>query len=527
MEPPANLLRFALSITLAAAAPAQTGFDTRLAAIMARPDYRHSRFGIAIYQTNGGGPLYRLNAGQLFVPGSTTKLLTEGVALKLIGPDYRFHTPIYRTGALAPEGVLLGDLVVVASGDLDLSGRILPDGTLAFVNVDHSYSGTPGSAALPGDPIAPLRQMARQVAGHGVKRVTGRVIVDAGLFPEGERELGTGAVISPIVINDNCVDITIAAGQREGDAAVAHLSPETTYIQVTDRVRTVAAGSQPQIRVTSDVRNPDGSRRLAIEGAIPAGHAPFFHAYKVPEPAVFASFLFRETLADAGVTVASAESGEPLVDGQTLAAWYKPENLVAEHVSPPFAEDARITLKVSQNLHASTTPYLVGAIAGGKHADALVEGFRLERQLLEKDGLDLSGAVQADGAGGSALFTPDFMCQFLAYMAKQPFARAYHDSLPVLGKDGTLFDIQTASAAAGRVFAKTGTFSAADRLHERSVITGKGLAGYMTTRDGHDAVFAFYVNFVPADPATGTHTVGEMLGEIATAAYESDWGAGK
>jgi len=61
-------------------------------------------------------------------------------------------------------------------------------------------------------------------------------------------------------------------------------------------------------------------------------------------------------------------------------------------------------------------------------------------------------------------------------------------------------------------------------LHERAVITGKGIAGYMTTRDGHDAVFAFYVNFVPADPATGAHTVGDMLGEIATAAYESDRG---
>src|SRR5207302_6966863 len=130
-----------------------------------------------------------------------------------------------------------------------------PDGTLAFLNVDHSYSGIPGSAALPGDPIAPLRKLARQVADHGVKRVTGRVIVDVSLFPEGERELGTGAVISPIVVNDNCVDMTIAAGAHEGDAGAARLSPETAYVEVTDRVRTVAAGGKPQIRVAGDVRN--------------------------------------------------------------------------------------------------------------------------------------------------------------------------------------------------------------------------------------------------------------------------------
>ncbi|HTS24516.1 MAG TPA: D-alanyl-D-alanine carboxypeptidase/D-alanyl-D-alanine-endopeptidase [Bryobacteraceae bacterium] len=511
-----------LGILLSSVCLAQKEFEGRLHTIMMRPEYRHSRFGVAIYPVAGGGALYRLNAGEFFVPGSTTKLLTEGVALKLLGPDYRFHTPVFKTGGISPDGVLAGDLIIVAGGDLNLSGRIQSDGTLAFVDVDHSYSGTPGSAALPGDPIAPLHSMARQVAGHGVKRVTGRVIVDTSLFPEGERELGTGAVISPIVINDNCVDITVIPGMREGDASLVHVSPETRYVQVVNEVRT--AGDKVQVRVTGDVRNPDGSRRLTLGGTIPAGKASFFHAYKAPEPSVMAAFLFREALAQAGVAVASVESGRPLVDVQTLAASYRPENLVAEHVSPPLVEDARITLKVSQNLHASTTPYLVGAVAGHQREDALAEGFRLERQLLEKDGLDLSGAVQTDGAGGSALFTPDFMCQFLSYMARQNFARAYRDGLPVMGRDGTLYDVQKSSMAAGKVFAKTGTYSTADRLHQQAVITGKGMAGYMTTRDGHEVVFALYVNFVPADPVSGPHLAGEMLGEIATAAYESKWG---
>jgi len=516
-------LAFLTVLGLSAAARAQTDFDARLHTIMARPDYRHSRFGIAIQPISGGKALYRLNASELFVPGSTTKLVTEGVALKLIGPDYKFRTPIYRTGTISPEGTLQGDLVVVASGDLDLSGRMRPDGTLGFMNVDHSYAGIEGAAALSGDPIAPVRSMARQIADHGVKHVAGRVIIDASLFPEGERELGTGAVISPIVINDNCVDTTVAAAKEAGQAATVRISPETRYLEVINRVRTVAAGGVSQVRFSSDTRNPDGSRRLILEGTIPAGNAPVFLAYKVPEPSVFAAFLFREALAEVGVVVESAQSAQPLVGPETLAASYKPENLLAEHVSPPLMDDARITLKVSQNLHASTGPYLVGAITGKKHHEALAEGFRLERLLLEKEGLDVSGASQSDGAGGAAMFTPDFMCQFLTWMSKQPFGRQYHDGLPVLGKDGTLFDIQTASSAAGKVFAKTGTYATSDRLHEQALITGKGFAGYMTTRDGHEIAFAFYVNFVPADPTQGTHIAGEMLGEIATAAYEANW----
>src|ERR1039458_6473254 len=42
------------------------------------------------------------------------------------------------------------------------------------------------------------------------------------------------------------------------------------------------------------------------------------------------------------------------------------------------AEEAKITLKVSQNLHASMTPYILGAVLGKSREDALQAGFDLE-----------------------------------------------------------------------------------------------------------------------------------------------------
>src|SRR5207249_8972116 len=94
------------------------------------------------------------------------------------------------------KGTLDGDLVLVASGDPNLSGRIQPDGSLGYENMDHSYGG-PDSRGL-GDPLLVIKQLAQQVADKGIKRVKGRVIIDARLFPEGERELGTNVVLSPI-----------------------------------------------------------------------------------------------------------------------------------------------------------------------------------------------------------------------------------------------------------------------------------------------------------------------------------------
>ena len=143
--------------------------------------------------------------------------------------------------------------------------------------------------------------------------------------------------------------------------------------------------------------------------------------------------------------------------------------------------------------------------------------------MLQRADLDLTGAVQNDGAGGAAYFAPDFMVQFLLHITKQPFFADFKRSLPILGRDGTLYNIQTNSPAAGHVFAKTGTLSGANALAPGGgLIGGKGLAGFIETKDGRHLIFAAYINFVPVKTMdeSATAMVGDALGEIAAAAYD-------
>src|SRR5579862_781385 len=158
---------------------AQSGdsLEQRIKKVMDRPEFAHARFGLEFITADTGEVVYKLNSPQLFVPGSTTKLLSEGTMLEILGSDYRFHTKIYRTGPIAKDGTLQGDLILVASGDLDLSNRIQPDDTMIFEDEDHSYGG-PDSKGLPGDPLAVIRDFAKQVAAKGIKRIKGRVLVD-------------------------------------------------------------------------------------------------------------------------------------------------------------------------------------------------------------------------------------------------------------------------------------------------------------------------------------------------------------
>src|SRR5467141_1076502 len=215
--------------------------EQRIKKIMSRPEFAHSRFGIEFYSLDSEKVLYELNSQQLFVPGSTTKLLTEGTALELLGGDYRFHTRVYRTGPIKNDGTLDGDLVLVASGDPNLSNRIQPDGTLAFEDQDHSYQGP----ALPGDPLLVIKQLAKDVAARGIRKIEGRVLIDTTLFPDGPREGGTEVVMSSVMVNDNVIDLIGSPGAKAGDPIDLKSSPQTSYVKFVNHLITSPAGTKP------------------------------------------------------------------------------------------------------------------------------------------------------------------------------------------------------------------------------------------------------------------------------------------
>jgi N-acyl-D-amino-acid deacylase len=495
--------------------------EERIRKITTRPEYAHSTFAIEFLSLDSGKPVYRFNPDKLVVPGSTTKLLTEGTALELLGSDYRFHTRVYRTGSLKSDGGLDGDIVLVASGDPNLSGRILPDGTLGFENEDHAYGGA-DSKGVGTDPLLVIHELAQQIAQKGIKTVRGRVLVDPRLFPEGTRELGTGVVISPIVVNDNVIDVIANPGATEGSPILLQVSPKTSYIHFINKAITGKPDSKADVNYTDETTNPDGTHTVTVAGSLPLGKAFGMMSYPVPQPSRFAETVLLEALRDKGIAVKAVGENSP-PDFKSLAANYTDQNLLAEHVSPPLREEVKITLKVSQNLHASMTPFLLGALLA--HADKNVDqaGFDLEHDFLKKNGLDLTAACQSDGAGGNALFSADFIAQYLLFMSRQNNFDDFRRGLPVLGRDGTLAKIQTSSAAAGHVFAKTGTYLIGNSLNKNLMVTGKGLAGYLDTSSGKKLAFAIYANNVsiPDDPEAAQKIVGEALGEIASAAYDA------
>src|SRR5713226_46563 len=296
-----NVLLLMLILALQAPpshAQSESSLSQRIQKVISRPEFAHANFGIEFYSLETGKVVYALNADKLFVPASTTKILTEGALLAKLGPDYRFHTRVYRIGPIDKRGVLKGDLILVASGDPNLSNRIQPDGTLAFVDHDHSYNGP----ALSGDPLTVIKQLGKDVAARGIRKIEGHVYVDATLLPEAGREGGTDVLMSSSMVNDNVIDLVGTPGATAGAPVKLSVAPQTSSLHFTNTITTGLSDSKPAFASSSPAANADGSFTITLTGNIPAGGEPQTAAFPVPSSIQFATTVFREALLSTGIS---------------------------------------------------------------------------------------------------------------------------------------------------------------------------------------------------------------------------------
>ncbi|CAM3719709.1 D-alanyl-D-alanine carboxypeptidase/D-alanyl-D-alanine-endopeptidase [Kibdelosporangium persicum] len=459
----------------------------RIQDIVNRPQFRGARWGMTFHALDSGETWHVMNPAELFTASSSFKIFLGGTAFEALGPDHRFRTRVYRTGPVT-GGVLHGDLVLVASGDMLLSGRVRPDGSLNLPDPDHTY---PIGRPLPGDRLAEIRDLAAQIKAAGVRRVTGKVSVDVSLFREGQESIAINnqlITVSPMMVNDHMIHAAVTPGAAVGDPAVVQAIPQTGYVRFVNKVTTVSGTPKPLVFV--------GDR---LTGEIQLGSAPRYVAHYVREPSRFAAVALTEALRDRGVQV----RGEACRAARRIR--------IAEHVSLPFAEQSKVMLKVSSNIHTATIPYLVGGIAGRAPGNpkASYEDFR--RALFRKAGLDPDPAGSAEGR-----YTVETFIKFLAYVAKRPYIDRFRSALPIMGRDGTLAGNQPDSPAAGHVYAKTGTGLMGPTLN-------KALAGYIELPGGRWLAFAQFMRLELASAADGRALDGqaqEAMAEICTAVYE-------
>lgn len=493
--------------------------------VMRKPRYAAATWNLLVTDVATGETVYALDPDQRALTGSVRKLFSVGLALGELGPDHRFTTPVYRRGAVDGRGALDGDLVLVAAGDLTLGGRVTADDSIAYTDFDHNDANNLGTAILtPQDPLHGLDALAQQVRAAGIQRVEGDVIIDDRLF-ERFRVPNQNLLITPIMVNENMVDVTITPTVT-GDPATVAWRPHTGAFDVDAHVMTTAEGTPDTVTLSGDGRveciGTEGCSGT-VAGDIPesfqaplSGQPDLVQTFRIEDPAAFARTAFIEALQRAGVTVAAPPVAANPAGKLPAADAYTPEQRVAEFVSPPYVGYARLILKVSLNLGANLSLMLFGLAHGKRTIDAALA---VERQtLIDRVGLQPDSFDFPTNGSGSpdSEASPRAVVRLLTEMAQSDVAELYRTALPILGVDGSLAESGRHLPAKGHVYAKTGTTISGGALKAQN------LAGYIEAKRGRQLAFALFVNDAgPIERISDVADVFEDEAVITNAIYES------
>jgi D-alanyl-D-alanine carboxypeptidase/D-alanyl-D-alanine-endopeptidase (penicillin-binding protein 4) len=472
---------------------ASPSLEAQIEAILHAPDVVRAHWGIAV-DTMNGAPLYGHNDGEFFEPASNAKLTTTAAALALLPPGVTWTTVAVTPGPpMDDRGVLHGDIDLVGVGDPTMSGRSYP---------------FEGKTERPNPPLAALQSIADQIAARGVRVIDGDIVGDDTWFPWepwgagwawDDLQWDYGAPASALTVNDNLVFLNV------GGDGQPQWFPDVPYYAIENSLHTVPGREAAKAGV--DLR--PGSKMVRLFGTV--NESGLHVGLTIADPAEYAATALRQMLLAHGITVRGkaladhrlstdtegyrAEVDQPLIlqrlTLKTIEAPTAGMRVLATHVSPPFEQDVKVTLKVSQNLHAELYLRLLGRLEGGD--GSIAQGARVVRQFLTQAGVSPDDFVLYDGSGLSPkdLISPRALTTLLVYASRQKWGEEFRDSLPVGGVDGTLDGQFLRSSLKGKVFAKTGTLGEV-----------AALSGYVQTRSGRTLAFSILCNdHTPGDSA--------------------------
>lgn len=465
-----------------------------------QPKFSAALLGVKAVSLETGQVLFEHNANRLLKPASNAKLYSGALALARLGPEARIRTSVYAHKKPNDNGILEGDLIIYGRGDPSFSAR--------FFSGDYN-------------PI--LDRLVKAIVDSGLKKVNGSLVADDTFYsgaPFGQSwtwedlQYYYGAEVSALSVQDNVVDLVIKPGASEGEPCNIGQLPALNPLEFVNRTRTVAPNGTRSI----NIYRPIGENKVYVQGQLPRGGTVFNDAVTVSRPALWFVQLLGEALAKRGIEITAAPKlrtwpADPKTDLASLTE-------LAYTDSPPMSELVEKMMKPSQNLYAQLLLLQVGAQSKSAPAGLNSEdrGLYELNALMRELGIPRGEVLLEEGSGLSrgALVTPNATIKLLLGMRGSPAGKAFIDSLPAGGVDGTLRSRFGEPGLRNNVRAKTGTI--------RHVNT---LSGFLTTKGGEQLVFSIMLNaYYNPSGSGGRNEIDEIVRMLYRLGVKSGGGTG-
>lgn len=415
--------------------------------------------GISVRKMKGDQILFANHGDTRLRPASNMKILTTIAALETLGPNYQFSTEINTNGTVE-KGVLDGDLYLVGKGDP----------TLQKEDFD---------------------ELAKSLNEQGIQAINGAIIADDHWYDDVRysQDLNwsdefnyTGSAISALTVSPNdeflsgSVIVDIYPADQIGEKPRIDITPETNYVTIENRAKTVNAG-QP---LTLTDEREHGSNKLIIEGNIPMNGQHYQRWRSVWEPTGYALDVFKNSLTEQGIEYNENKTQQGNAPDQL-------KNLVTKK-SIPLKEIILLFMKLSNNGLGEVLVKEMGKVVNDE--GSWDQGLEVMEEELEQLGMNTEDVVLRDGSGMSQqnLISASVLTSILVNIQDKSWFSHFKKSLPIAGEvshlvGGTLSDRLADEATKGNVKAKTGTLKGVSTL-----------SGYVTTKDEEELAFSILLN---------------------------------
>jgi D-alanyl-D-alanine carboxypeptidase/D-alanyl-D-alanine-endopeptidase (penicillin-binding protein 4) len=425
------------------------------------PNFFNANWGVVIQSLQTGEMIYQRNEQKSFMPASNMKLFTTSAALTSLTPDFRYTTTLIADGSIK-GGLLDGDLILKGSGDPTISGR---------------YNG--------GKVTETFEQWADSAKAKGIREIKGNLVGDDNCFDEDFYGDGWdanyetdwyAAQFGGIMFNDNCVDMTVVAGDSIGAPAKVSWIPDTKYVSVLNETVTAAPESSYYISFYRE----RGSNIIHVRGRFPVNKPTWNESIAIDNPTLYAMTVLKEVFEAKGIKVDGTAKD---IDAFKTPPTYTATTQIASFTSIPLSDIVKTINKPSQNLYAEQLFRTMGMVfykQGG-----MTTGRYVAHPIFSRWGMDTTRLQVVDGSGLSRLnlVSPSNIVGLLTGMYQGKYFQPFYESLPIAGVDGSLKNRMKGTKAENNVHGKTGFIG-----YVRS------LSGYVTSLDGEMFAFSMIAN---------------------------------
>ncbi len=393
------LLSLLLTLQLEAAAPGRKlGRFLEREILTELPAGAHLQ--LLVRDAQSGEVVFSRHGDDNCIPASTVKLLTAGLAFKVLGADFRFRTPLYADITSISNDTLYGDIHLVADGDPSLTSDDL---TRLVTGLAQQLRGTEGGQLqLDGDLVLETAIFDTLYRGPGW------------MWDDGD--YSWAADVTPLIVNRNCVGLECRNseyGKRIYWVPALELYP----VEWTDG---------------STVRRRDGNRFEIGNNVFRQEPVTFVRNLQLPQLVHGRTVL--QMLSEQGITV----DGEVRIDSSSDSSQTESGSV---HYSAPLSDLLQEMLKESNNLYAEALFKRCAAASTGEPGKWSSASRLLQSWMVDTLGLADNGQI-VDGSGMSRynLISPHLLTDLLFHYQWEPWFDEFRTALPVMGQQGTVVD---------------------------------------------------------------------------------------